>query len=112
MSTLKKLLVFVLNRTEFILLTLVVILVIFWVSSLLNSSNDVANGGANNVIVYGLPFNIPDGNTGGNHHSFINGEYVELNDTGWAIEITVSAYKNFKESKYIISSYSKTINCK
>lgn len=110
-SIIKDLIDFALNRPKIILLVIVVLVVIFGVSSLF-TSNDATNGEANRIIVYGMPFNIPEGYTEGQHHSFTNGEYAELDDNAWSIEISVSSDRNFKESKYVKSHFSKTINGK
>ena len=43
---------------------------------------------------------------------FSNGESADFSDSGWTIEISVSTDTDFQPSKYVESSFSKTINGK
>lgn len=86
----------------------IAIIVVVGIASMLFSGGD----GGNEITVYGVNFNIPDGYEESSRANFTNGEYVDLSDNGVIIEISVSTDSHFKESQYVTSKFSNTINGK
>ena len=100
----------ILKRPKLILLGLIVIIMIIGVSSIFTSGD---NNGGQVTEIYGLSFHIPEGFVEGQRAELTNGETVDLEEDGVSlIEISVSAYTYFKESNYIDSKFSKTVNGK
>ena len=103
----------ILANPKLIIMAIVVILLLFGIMSIFNSgSGNVNSNGASDITVYGLNFHIPDGYVESDRGDLTNGETVDLKDNGYIIEISVSADRNFKESKYIDSKVDMTINGK
>ena len=97
-----------LKNPKLILAVIVFIIVIFGISSIFTSG-----GGSQDTTVYGLDFHIPNGYVESDRADLTNGEVITLKgDGGYTIEISVRANEYFKESKYVDSKLSKTINNK
>lgn len=91
-----------------ILMGIVVIVVIVGIISVFSSGGN----GSYETTVYGINFHIPEGYEESDRADYTNGEYVDFKKDGWVIEISVSTDTYFKESKYIDSKVSKSINGK
>ena len=102
-----------LENPKLILAVIAVIIVVVGVSSILSSGGDTTGGnGVYDTEVYGINFHIPEGYIESDRGQYTNGEYADFKKGGAIIEISVSTDSYFKESKYIDSKFSKTVNGK
>lgn len=105
----------ILKRPKLIILILGIIIVILGMNALFNSNGSdlgTSNGDVYSATVYGMNFNIPAKYKESYRSKFSNGESADFSDSGWTIEISVSTDTDFQPSKYVESSFSKTINGK
>ena len=76
------------------------------------SDEGTSNGDVYSTTVYGMNFNIPAKYKESDRSMYTNGEFADFSKDGWTIEISVSTDTDFKQSEYVKSSFSKTINGK
>ena len=107
----QKLINMLMARPKLILIVIVIIILLFGISSMFTSGDGSGNdGGSYDATVYGINFHIPNGYVESSRGEYTNGEYVDFKKDAWIIEISVSTATYFKESKYIDSKLSKTVN--
>lgn len=110
-SNIQKILDMIMAQPKLIIIAIVVVIIIFGISSMFTSGDSSgSNGGSYDAVVYGMNFHIPNGYVESSRGEFTNGEYADFKKDAWIIEISVSTNSYFKESKYIDSKLSKTVN--
>ena len=115
MNLLSKIVNSILKRPKLIILILGIIIVILGMNALFNSNGSdegTSNGDVYSTTVYGMNFNIPAKYKESDRSMYTNGEFADFSKDGWTIEISVSTDTDFKQSEYVKSSFSKTINGK
>ena len=96
-----------------IVAVLVIVIIVFVGMNMLPSGGDNSSkNGVYDTSVYGIKFHMPEKYVESDRAKFTNGEYADFKDGGAIIEISVSTDSQFKESKYVDSKVSKTINGK
>ena len=100
------------QNPKLILLSIVVIIAIFAICSIFISGDGTNANGGYDTTVYGVNFHVPEGYVESDRSDLTSGETITLEGDGSTIEISVRANEHFKESKYIDSKFSKTINNK
>lgn len=100
------------KNPKIVAILVIVIIVFVGMNMIPFGGNNSSAQGVYDTSVYGVNFHMPGKYLESNRGEFTNGEYADFKDGGAIIEISVSTYSNFKESKYIDHKMSKTINGK